>query len=113
MSRIALHVVLVVLGLCALCSCALVVSFDDLEREPRSLRGTVSGLDGELVLLRLGNEDRMLGNGPFAFDRLRYGSAYSLEIAKQPPAHHCSIRGGQGTMAGFDVAGVDVFCRPK
>lgn len=99
------------LGLLVVSSCALVLSFDDREHAPRSLEGTVSGLEDATVVLALDDERLDAGNGPFTFPPiLAYGSTYSLTIAAQPREHHCSIRGGQGDVAGYDVAGVEVRC---
>jgi hypothetical protein len=95
-------------------SCALVVSFDDREREPRSLHGTVFGLTDGAVSLRLGMNVEEVGNGPFSFPAiLAYGSVYSLTVAAQPVAQHCSIRGGEGDVGGADIVGIEVRCQPK
>lgn len=92
-------------------SCALAVSFDDLPHAPRSLRGSVSGLDGATVLLELATRRMEIGDGPFSFpDSLAYGSTYSLGIAAQPAGRYCTIRGGRGDVGPYDVTGVEVRC---
>ena len=109
-----------------LSSCAAVVSFDDLPVEERALRGTVSGLEleGATVSLELSalrfegsnlrerSRRAVVGNGAFDFPAiLPYGGAYLLSIAGQPAGHHCSIRGGEGKVAGYDIMGVEVRCK--
>ena len=105
--RIAAAVALV-----SVSSCTLVVSFDDLPTAPRGLSGTVSGLANATISLQLSTKLIEAANGPFSFPAiLPHGVAYSLTIPTQPAGHHCSIRGGQGTVGNRDIAGVEVLCK--
>lgn len=80
-----------------------------------SLGGTVSGLSGSGVLLRLGAEDLGLpADGGFTFATGLPGRApYSVSVARQPvsPSQTCAlVGGGDGVMPDGDVTSLAVAC---
>ncbi|MCE9660347.1 MAG: hypothetical protein K8R60_17440 [Burkholderiales bacterium] len=85
--------------------------------------GTVSGLLGTGLGLQynadnvsLPSIDQVNADGAFVFDASRTsavdGTVYGVSIVNQPtnPAQTCVVLNGSGTVAGADVAGVDVVC---
>lgn len=81
---------------------------------PRTVSGTLSGMTGSGLVLRLnGGSDRTLNaNGPFTFDTLLpVGSVYAVTVATQPSGgDSCTVRNGSGTIANADVTNVQVQC---
>jgi len=76
-----------------------------------SIGGTVSGLDGTVVLLNNGADDLTVSaNGPFTFaTRIASGTDYSVTVGTQPDGQTCEVTNGSGT-ATADVTDVTVEC---
>ena len=76
-----------------------------------SIGGTVSGLDGTVVLLNNGADDLTVSaNGAFIFaTRIASGAAYSVTIGTLPDGQTCEVTNGSGT-ATADVTDVTVEC---
>lgn len=76
-----------------------------------SIGGTVSGLNGTLVLQDDGADNLSVStNGAFKFPTtLGLGISYSVTIASQPTASTCVISNGAGTVQGV-VSSVTVLC---
>ncbi|MDT8438116.1 MAG: FG-GAP repeat protein [Wenzhouxiangellaceae bacterium] len=77
--------------------------------------GSVTGLDGNgLVLRNNGGDDLTIAaDGPFTFPTaLNDGSGYTVTVATQPAtlSQTCAVTNGSGTLAGADVANVQVTC---
>jgi hypothetical protein len=74
--------------------------------------GTVSGLDGTLVLQNNGGDDlTVTADGSFAFStRLSTGDGYLVSVLSQPPAQTCAVSNGSGIVGGVDVTSVTVAC---
>ncbi len=74
--------------------------------------GSVSGLDGTLVLQNNGLDDLTLtGNGGFTFDTpIAAGEAYLVSILTQPAHQTCVVNNESGTVADADVTDVLVSC---
>ena len=77
--------------------------------------GTVSGLEGEGLVLQNDGEDdiTITDNGSFAFPTaLLDGSSYAVTILTQPgnPSQTCSITNDTGTLAGADITDVQLAC---
>jgi hypothetical protein len=76
-----------------------------------TIGGTVSGLDGQLVL-RNGSENlTVTRNGPYAFaTRVTSGTAYSVSVATQPSGQECSVSNSSGSVGQGNVTNVNVSC---
>jgi hypothetical protein len=76
-----------------------------------AIGGTVSGLDGTVVL-GLGGEQLEVGaSGPFTFaTRLASGTSYSVAVTTQPTGQTCTVTNGSGQVPGTDVTNVAVAC---
>jgi hypothetical protein len=76
--------------------------------------GTVSGLQGVVVLRNNGGDDLTVSaNGSFQFPTgLTDGTSFAITVSTQPtaPAQTCSVANGTGTMAGADARGATVTC---
>jgi|GEM_PF-2367747 len=77
--------------------------------------GTVSGLVGSAMVLRLNGTQSLLvsGNGPFTFPQpVDDLTAYTVAIAQQPigPTQVCTVSNGSGTLDGSDVTNVLIDC---
>lgn len=74
--------------------------------------GSVSGLDGTLVLQNNGGDDVTLTqDGAFLFPTgLADGDAYAVTIESAPSGQTCSISNASGTIAAADVTDVSVSC---
>jgi uncharacterized delta-60 repeat protein len=80
-----------------------------------TVSGTVSGLiGGGLVLKELGTGDTVAAvNGAFSLPHaLPDGTHYDIRVDTQPgnPVQQCTVAHGAGTLAGADVADVEVSC---
>lgn len=79
-----------------------------------ALAGVVQGLRGsDLVLRAVGSDQRILGNGPFAFyRRFEDGTAFEVTVRGQPvgPAQACLVTNGTGVIEGADVTQLVVAC---
>lgn len=76
-----------------------------------TIGGSVSGLDGTLVLRNNGKGDLTLeADGAFGFaDPVTAGNPYAVSIARQPEGQTCAVSAGQGT-ASANVTDVRVAC---
>lgn len=74
--------------------------------------GTVTGLDGSVVLQNNAGNDLTLGaDGAFAFTTaIDSGSNYAVTVKTQPQWQTCTVAKGSGTVAAVDVTTVDVTC---
>jgi hypothetical protein len=84
--------------------------------ETYTVGGNVSGLatDNQVVLQNNGEDDEAVtDNGSFTFDTpLANGSEYLVTVLMDPttPNQTCLVNNGSGTLAGANVANVDVTC---
>ena len=96
------------------CSCALVVSFDDYSTAVPlyGVSGTVSGLEGAQVTLLLDDAHGIVaGDGAFRFPKvLRDGASFTVSTLADPEGHRCAVDRGQGRITGADAGGVVVTC---
>ena len=97
-------------------SCGLVVSFDEYGLPPHrsagvfSVRGEVTGLDGDQATLLLGRISLEVADGPFAFPpTLADGEDFEVTV-RSPQAHVCAVARGKGKIAGADATDVSVTC---
>ncbi len=76
-----------------------------------SLGGTVSGLNGTLVLRNNGADDlNISANGDFVFsEELNADSTYAVTVATQPSGQTCAVANGTGTISG-NVTDVAITC---
>lgn len=77
--------------------------------------GSVSGLEGTGLVLRLndGNDLLITSNGPFAFSTaLLNDTSFTATVFAQPtnPSQECTLANGSGTIAGANVANLEVTC---
>ncbi|QOC23257.1 DUF1573 domain-containing protein [Wenzhouxiangella sp. AB-CW3] len=76
--------------------------------------GTVTGLEGDQVVLQNNGEDDQVvaTDGTFTFNAQDDGTAYDVTISIQPtnPIQTCTVTNGSGTLDGADVADVEVQC---
>jgi hypothetical protein len=84
-------------------------------QEGFTVGGTVSGLDGNGLVLQLnGGGDLTLSNdGIFTFtSELADAAAYEVTVATQPsaPSQTCTIGNGSGAIAGANVTNITVTC---
>ncbi|WP_058533414.1 DUF1566 domain-containing protein [Legionella saoudiensis] len=79
---------------------------------PHTVGGSVSGLQGTLVLQNNGTELITLNtNGPFTFPTpVLQDSPYSVTIYSQPANQVCTVTNGSGTMGTANVTNVQVNC---
>ncbi len=79
-----------------------------------SVGGTVSGLQGTLVLTDLGADDLTLtADGAFTFPtKVASGATYSVAVKTRPsaPSQTCTVVRGAGVVGGGDVTDVAVTC---
>jgi hypothetical protein len=86
-----------VLAAAAVSAC--VGSFGDKEDNAFALGGTVTGLDGTLVLQNGGDAVTVTADGSFTFgNNVKRGDAYSVSVRTQPAGQTCSVANGSGTM---------------
>ncbi|HUD42463.1 MAG TPA: proprotein convertase P-domain-containing protein [Dokdonella sp.] len=81
-----------------------------------SVGGTVSGLLGQGLTLRLNGGAPLAigGDGAFTFPTVvASGGSYTVTVGTQPtvPAQTCTVTGGSGTVNATDVTDVTVVCR--
>jgi len=74
--------------------------------------GTVSGLNGTLVLNNNGGNTRTISaNGSFVFSTaLTNGSAYNVTVYSKPSRQTCTVFNGSGTIQSANVTNVQVVC---
>ncbi|MBZ0223842.1 MAG: hypothetical protein IT467_03390 [Dokdonella sp.] len=80
-----------------------------------TIGGTVSGLIGSALVLKLnGGQDLLItGNGAFTFaSAIDDLSAWTVTVAQQPvsPTQRCTVSNGSGTLDGANVNNVQVQC---
>jgi hypothetical protein len=76
-----------------------------------SIGGTVTGLNGTVVL-RNGTETLSVSsNGTFTFvNKVPSGQSYSVSVAMHPASQTCGVSNGSGTVGNGDVTSVSVTC---
>lgn len=74
--------------------------------------GTISGLNGTIVLQNNGGDDlSRSADGPFAFaTELVEGATYNVTILTEPTTQSCSVSNGSGTVGTANVTDVTVTC---
>lgn len=77
-----------------------------------TIGGTVSGLNGTLVLQNNGANDLSLSsNAGFTFTMpVADGAGYAVSIKTQPAGQLCTVTNGSGTVSGFNVTNILVVC---
>ncbi|MFO0675887.1 MAG: hypothetical protein U0169_05095 [Polyangiaceae bacterium] len=79
-----------------------------------TLSGTVKGLEGSNLVLRVNTETfPVTTNGNFtASAELTAGTAYTITVETQPtsPSQTCTVTGGTGVLGAEDVKGIVVDC---
>lgn len=77
--------------------------------------GTISGLDGTVVLQNNGADDLSVSaNGTFTFARsAAAGDNYQVTVRTQPASRQCTVTSGSGTLGTADVTSVVVTCVPS
>lgn len=83
-----------------------------------AVRGTVTGLDGQGLVLQANGGDNLsiAANGTFAFPTtIASGSAYAVSVFAQPSqrTQTCTVSQGTGTIGGEDVTDVVVACETR
>jgi hypothetical protein len=75
--------------------------------------GTVSGLNGTLVLQNNGGDNlTIMSSGPFTFRApIGYGSTYDVMVVSQPVGQSCAVTNGAGAYMGSSITNVTVTCR--
>lgn len=81
----------------------------------RRVGGTVSGLNGGLVLQNNGGDDLIVAaDGSFTFATpLAVGRNYDVRVKFKPASQRVTVRGGTGTVGGTDVTSVEIVCEDK
>jgi uncharacterized delta-60 repeat protein len=74
--------------------------------------GSVSGLNGTLVLQNNGGDDLSItADGPFAFaTELADGSGYNVTVSSQPTGQTCFVSNGINTINAADVTDIQIVC---
>ena len=75
--------------------------------------GTVTGLQGVVVLHNGSDSQAVSGNGMFAFPTpVTSGGTYAVTVASQPtgPSQTCTVTNGMGMVTGANVTSVTVSC---
>jgi hypothetical protein len=77
-----------------------------------TIGGSISGLDGTVVLQNNGTDDlSKSADGSFTFsDGLTNGSSYAVTVATQPDNQTCTVTNGSGTVSSANVTNVSVSC---
>lgn len=77
-----------------------------------TIGGTLSGLQGSLVLLNNRSDALDLSaDGVFSFTQpVNFGSTYSVTVQTHPAGQFCSVSQGDGTVNGADVDDISVTC---
>jgi len=107
---IFVSIVLLVLSLTMAISCG----DDDSggEKDTYRVGGSVTGLDGTVVLRNNGGDDLTItADGTFTFaTALADGAAYDVTIETQPAGQTCSVAHATGTVSGADITDVTITC---
>jgi len=74
--------------------------------------GSVSGLNGSLVLQNNGGDDlNILADGPFTFSTaLNDSDPYAVTVLSKPADQDCVVLNGSGTISSANVTDVQVIC---
>ena len=95
------------------CESTAITGFTVTANEP-SVGGTLSGLEGDQVVLQNnGGDDQVLtADGSFTFSPQDNGTDYDVTVLSQPsdPSQTCSVSNGAGTVDADDVSDVEVDC---
>jgi len=77
-----------------------------------TIGGTVSGLDGTVVLQNNGGDDlAVTENGSFTFPtEVLEGSDYNVTVLTQPQTQTCTVANGSGTVYGSSIDNITVTC---
>lgn len=80
-----------------------------------SLGGTVSGLNGTLILQNNGKDDKYISaNGSFIFPTsIISGTSYYVTVYKNPTNQICNITNARGTVLSTNVTNINVTCTKK
>lgn len=95
-----------------LSDCTLEVAFILDSTAGFSVGGSVSGLNGTLVLQNNGTDEISLSSeGAFSFPtRVAEGASYLVTVRTQPQGQTCSVSNASGTVSGSNVTDVIVDC---
>lgn len=94
-------------------SSVVIVSAASGEASHYTLGGSISGLEGDTVVLQNnGGDDLTLTvNGDFTFDAsVLDGESYAVSVLIQPAGKLCTILNGSGTISGANVTHVRITC---
>ena len=77
-----------------------------------SVGGTVSGLEGTVVLQNVGEYNVTVeADGTFTFlQRWANGADYNVTVATQPDGQVCTVDHGSGVISDVDITDVEVVC---
>ena len=80
-----------------------------------TIGGTVSGLNGSVILLNNGGDALMLGlSGAFTFPTpVISRNTYSVTVGTQPAGYTCLVSNGTGTIIGSNITNVSINCSPN
>lgn len=94
-----------------LSACGGGASGEDQEAEPGLLGGSVTGLDGSVVLQAGTQNVTLQANGDFQFpEPFKDGDSYSVTVAAQPAGQVCTVENATGRVADDGVTDVHVSC---
>jgi hypothetical protein len=80
-------------------------------KNPYTLGGTVSGLNGTLVLANGSDNLSLTQNGSFTFKApVASASTYAVTITTQPAGQNCTVSNGAGTVASANVTALQINC---
>ncbi len=79
---------------------------------PYTVGGSVSGLNGTVVLQKNGGDDLTISvNGAFTFSTVQtHQTAYSVTVSSQPAGQICTVTNASGTINAAHVTNVQVAC---
>ncbi len=80
--------------------------------QAHTVGGTISGLNGTIVLQNNGTDNlTLINNGSFVFATpLPNGINYDVTILTQPTGQTCTVSSGTGSISGSDITNVTVTC---
>lgn len=93
-------------------SAADTLSFTVTVQNSFTVGGTVSGLNGTVILLNNGGDaNSVSADGGFTFSTpVAEGSPYDVTVGTQPVGQTCNVTNGSGTMGNSNVTNVSVTC---
>ena len=78
-----------------------------------TIGGTVSGLDGTVVLDNGSDTVNVSASGAFAFGTpVAHGGGYDVTVGTQPDGQQCAVNNGTGTVESAEITDVAVTCVP-